>query len=506
MNLSKINSGVRGREQNMIIRPGPFGRIKVLLTCSLLTALAALYASQAYSAISENFNSRKGVSTKTLKGFLQKGCWTFRNFDVNTDGWNPRIEGDGAMVSGAAADYLNTAGIFTPVLDVRDRLNISFKYMFSHTAARLVGRWITISLADANNQPLELLDSFVCKRATDAYQAYHKNFTIRYPGKYRLVLQYHGEGGETRIGIDELVVSASPAYAGGCNAAPRAKDDRITGHSNRYATGSLFDNDEDLNRERVKGYVIKPSPAGRVVINDDGSFLFTPHKDFTGDKTSFTYKICEDGAGMLCSEDATVWIDFPEEDKKAEGMTEFLGAYKLNGNVELRWTTDAEKNLDYFELERSLDGKEWQSSGTVKAIGLPDKGHEYSYIDRVSRNTANRKDLYYRLKQIATDGNVAFSRLLVARVYNTRTLTMISVTPNPVQNDISVNVQLQEPSFITMRVVDTSGVLAIKETIRADKGANSYIISGSNGLSPGLYMLEVIVNSKETMLVKLLKE
>lgn len=505
MNHSIICSGVRGREQHMIIRSVPSGRAKLLLTCLLLTMLATLYASQAHSAFSENFNSRKGVPTKILKGFLQKGCWTFRHFDINTDGWNPGIEGDGAMVSVAAADYLNAAGIFTPVLDVRDRLNISFKYALSNALTRSA-RWINISLADANNQPLLLLDSFACKASGGAYHSYAKSFTIRYPGKYRLVLQYYGEGGETRIGIDELIVSALPAYRGGCNTAPRAKDEVITGHSNRYATGFLFDNGEKAGRESLKAYVIKPSPDGRVVVNDDGSFLFTPHRDFAGDKASFTYKICEDGAGNLCSENATVWIKFPEEERRAKGMTEFLGAYKLNGNVELRWTTDEEDNLDYFELERSLDGKDWQSSGIIKAQGSAGKGHEYSYVDRVSRNTANKKDLYYRLKQIGIDGSVAFSRLLVARVYNTKTLTMISVTPNPAQKDISVNVQLQEPSFITMRVIDSAGVLTIKKTLRADKGTNSYIIAGSDGMTPGLYMLEVIVNSKETMLVKLLKE
>lgn len=501
-----IHSGVGAREQHTIVRSVSFGRIKSLLAATLLTALAALYTSLAYPAISENFNSRKGASTKTLKGFLQKSCWTFHNFDINTDGWNPRIEGDGAMVSAAAADYLHTAGIFTPVLNVRDRLGVSFKYTLSNPLTGTVARWINISLADADNRPLLLLDSFACKGSAGAYQSYNKSFNILYPGKYRLVVTYHGEGGETRIGIDELIISASPAYAGGCNAAPRAKDNVVTGHSNRYATGFLFDNDKEVNGESIKAYVIKPSPDGRVVINDDGSFLFTPHKDFTGYEASFTYKICEDGGGSLCSEDATVRINFPVEDEKAEGMTEFLGAYKLNGNVELRWTTDSENNLDYFELERSLDGKEWQSSGTIKAVGLPDKGHEYSYVDRVSRNTANKKDLYYRLKQIGVDGKIAFSRLLVARVYNTKTLTMISVTPNPVQNDISVNVQLQEPSFITMRVIDSAGALTIKQTLKADRGTNSYIIAGSNGMSPGLYMLEVIVNSKETMLVKLLKE
>jgi methionine-rich copper-binding protein CopC len=83
---------------------------------------------------------------------------------------------------------------------------------------------------------------------------------------------------------------------------------------------------------------------------------------------------------------------------------------------------------------------------------------------------------------------------------------MISVTPNPAKNDISVNVQLNENSFIVMKVISTNGTEVMKKSLRASAGSNSYILEGTSKLQRGLYVLEVIVNSKERMVVKLMKE
>jgi len=52
------------------------------------------------------------------------------------------------------------------------------------------------------------------------------------------------------------------------------------------------------------------------------------------------------------------------------------------------------------------------------------------FTDNVGRNTAIKKDLYYRLKLMDLDKKAHYSRILVVRVYNTQSVKMISVTPN----------------------------------------------------------------------------
>jgi hypothetical protein len=57
-----------------------------------------------------------------------------------------------------------------------------------------------------------------------------------------------------------------------------------------------------------------------------------------------------------------------------------------------------------------------------------------------------------------------------------------------------------------MRMINASGAIVLHKTTESGKGINNILIEGSSKLTPGLYTLEVIVNSKERMLVKMIKE
>jgi hypothetical protein len=72
-------------------------------------------------------------------------------------------------------------------------------------------------------------------------------------------------------------------------------------------------------------------------------------------------------------------------------------------------------------------------------------------------------------------------------------------------NDIQVNVQLKEKSFVMVRVMDNNGSELIKQTGMGENGSNVYNIEGTSQLQPGMYQLEVIINSNERLTMKLAK-
>jgi len=180
--------------------------------------------------------------------------------------------------------------------------------------------------------------------------------------------------------------------------------------------------------------------------------------------------------------------------------------YNDGGQVQLKWATGYEFNNNRFEIERSIDGRKWSTAGTIQTQGNSTARKVYSFNDEVGKNTALKKDLYYRLKQVDNTGKVATSRLLVVRVYNTPTVKMMSVTPNPARNDISVTAQLNESSYVAMKILNADGAIVMNKTSKAEVGATNFILDGSSHLLPGAYTLDVSVNSKERMLVKLIKE
>ncbi|HEY4154304.1 MAG TPA: T9SS type A sorting domain-containing protein [Puia sp.] len=180
----------------------------------------------------------------------------------------------------------------------------------------------------------------------------------------------------------------------------------------------------------------------------------------------------------------------------------FNAAYGRN-YFELNWNTVA-GNFDHFEIERSLDGQTFEKLGDVKAGEMGSTGR-YMFRDHFKAVTARNNDFFYRLKQFDPNGNSSYSKVLIARMYNTRSLASLSVTPDPVANDILVNVQLNQNAYVMMKILDADGNLVLKEGRKADTGSSTYSLNDTHNLQKGMYTLEVTVNSREKLVMKLMK-
>ncbi len=111
------------------------------------------------------------------------------------------------------------------------------------------------------------------------------------------------------------------------------------------------------------------------------------------------------------------------------------------GQVELFWATAEEINSDVFEIERSVEGKDFIKIGTVKARGT---AADYFYRDIDVRSGVH----YYRLKQLDMDGTFEYSPVIAAttdpnqrniRIFPTTTKNQIFIeTPNTIQRQILV--------------------------------------------------------------------
>ena len=459
---------------------------------SLIISALIFGIQPAHAATSDNFNSRKGIKLTEIKGFLQGNCWFFSDFDVNRNGWVPNMEGDGAMVSGAGSSATEMTGIFTPQLDLNGSVAVSFTYKFNEPVKDR--RWIKIYAADATNKPVMLLDSLELTGLDNTTVYTYNKVLSSTAGAYKLYINYQGIGGNERIAIDQLSIGAATHYAAACNVAPVTLRDKFIGTASHTASGNVLSNDYDPNHETMTAYLLEESPDGSVELKKDGGFAFTPKEGFAGSSTHFTYKVCDNGSPSLCSINTTATIRFPTRST----LTNFQALYRKNA-VDINWNASAGNQSILFEVERSMDGTYFQKVGEVTATGK-----EYAFTDRVNDHKAKSNDLYYRLRQI--DGSrVTYSKVLIVRTYGTKSVESVSVTPDPVINDIQVNVQLKEKSFVMMKVTDNNGSEIIRKTVMGQNGANTYNIEDTHQLQPGMYQLEVIINSNERLTMRLAK-
>ncbi len=85
-------------------------------------------------------------------------------------------------------------------------------------------------------------------------------------------------------------------------------------------------------------------------------------------------------------------------------------AQPSKAHVSLNWATASELNNDYFDVERSTDGRSFQKIERVKGAGTTDVTLHYSYKDVKPQRGQN----YYRLKQVDFDGAFEYTNIITA--------------------------------------------------------------------------------------------
>ncbi|MGB0914757.1 MAG: hypothetical protein ACPGVI_01740 [Crocinitomicaceae bacterium] len=90
-------------------------------------------------------------------------------------------------------------------------------------------------------------------------------------------------------------------------------------------------------------------------------------------------------------------------------ITGFNGTKKEGSNF-LYWSTESERNSLNFEVQRSNDGKNWETIGTTLAAGFSQQDIDYSLYDFDFPAQVN----YYRLKQNDRDGASSIHPKVVA--------------------------------------------------------------------------------------------
>jgi hypothetical protein len=81
----------------------------------------------------------------------------------------------------------------------------------------------------------------------------------------------------------------------------------------------------------------------------------------------------------------------------------------------LYWSTAAEFNNDYFVVERSPDGTQWETVGKVQGAGNSSSVRNYEYVDDTPIPVGKGGEVYYRLKQTDYDGKFEYSPVTSVR-------------------------------------------------------------------------------------------
>lgn len=89
-----------------------------------------------------------------------------------------------------------------------------------------------------------------------------------------------------------------------------------------------------------------------------------------------------------------------------------FSAKPIDSQVRLNWSTATELNNDYFTIERSVDGSNWEVVDLVKGQGTTAQQSDYELMDTRPFSGLS----YYRLKQTDYDGTFSYSSIVSVSV------------------------------------------------------------------------------------------
>ncbi len=157
--------------------------------------------------------------------------------------------------------------------------------------------------------------------------------------------------------------------------------------------------------------------------------------------------------------------------------------------VELNWQSATEINNEYFTLERSLDGRNYETIAIVKGQGTSFETHSYQYFDNNPSLGVN----YYRLTQTDFDGTFeVFDQIVAVKFVGD---INAEIRPNPVhQDDFQLIYNSNHDGDLDVEIYSVTGQLLYKEVYKTNKALNHFDISLS-GLSNGIYIVKTNQNN-----------
>ena len=156
------------------------------------------------------------------------------------------------------------------------------------------------------------------------------------------------------------------------------------------------------------------------------------------------------------------------------------------------WTTANEINVSHFNIQRSVNGKNFI---TIGKIGAKNKAeNRYSFTDDKLTIINDKLTLYYRLQSIDKDGKITYSEIKKIIINDKQETRNVVVFPNPATNEINISRKTANTALVI--ITDITGRIVKKTMINSQ-----YTKINMESLQKGIYILS-FENGEKAKLVK----
>jgi hypothetical protein len=161
----------------------------------------------------------------------------------------------------------------------------------------------------------------------------------------------------------------------------------------------------------------------------------------------------------------------------------YFNVIESNGNGLLKWGTSSEENNDYFEIQKSTDGKTFYTIGKVDGNGTTNETSHYNFVDE----NLTVGTTYYRIKQVDSNGEIHYS---VIKSLAINAFGEIVLAPNPGNGIFAITAQVKADAIVEISVLNILSEEVYGSSEAAPEGVFQKSIELSN-LASGVYLVQV---------------
>ena len=163
-----------------------------------------------------------------------------------------------------------------------------------------------------------------------------------------------------------------------------------------------------------------------------------------------------------------------------------------NWTVLNKWTTASEINTTHFNIQKSIDGRSFETVGKVNAKG----SGIYNFINELKTKDQLLKTLFYRLQAVDKDGSYQFSDIKQIHL-NQLSNKLIYIYPNPATTIVSIDCKNAKQILI----LDYLG-----KTIKQFNNPAEHQTLNTKQLQKGIYMVKATMKNGAIETEKLVVE
>ncbi|MEM7656087.1 MAG: hypothetical protein AAF399_08165 [Bacteroidota bacterium] len=168
----------------------------------------------------------------------------------------------------------------------------------------------------------------------------------------------------------------------------------------------------------------------------------------------------------------------------------------------VEWGTAFETDNDYFELQKSLDAKTFETISTMGGGDQSPSLLRYSYADMKPEPDG----MYYRLKQVNNNGWYTYTLPIYSGAAQKKTSVEITgIQPNPFLTEFEASFQASVAGEVTLQLFTSSGSVLHEEVLKVTAGPNTFRYLEGGALPPGEYVLALMGTDNQLKVAQLIK-